>query len=101
MVDDFLGLGPGVYRIQPFLAQAGGPTQGGLCFNLQQQLGKDAPFGWFGRFGFGGSEVTAGASAQIGTGFVMRGPLAHVGLFPERQHDAAGIGFVWSQPSVS
>ena len=57
MPNDVLGLGPGVYRIQPFLARAGGPTQAGLCFNLQQQLGKDAPFGWFGRFGFGGDDV--------------------------------------------
>jgi len=97
--DDFLGLGPGVYRLQPFVAQAGGPTQGGLCINLQQQLGRNAPFGWFGRFGVGGSEVSAGADAQIGTGFVMKGPLAHAGLFPSRDNDAAGLGFVWSQPS--
>jgi porin len=96
---DSLGLGPGVYRVQPFVAQAGGPTQGGLCFNLQQQLGEHAPVAWFGRFGFGGSEVSSGASAQIGTGFVMRGPLEQAGLFPTRKHDAMGLGFVWSQPS--
>jgi hypothetical protein len=53
--DNVLGLGPGVYRVQPFVAQAGGPTQGGLCFNFQQQLGENAPYYWFGRFGFGGS----------------------------------------------
>lgn len=121
---DFLGLGPGVYRIQPFLGQVTGsvstnytvsvpgttnttdvtvsfptvsPVQAGLCFNFQQQLGKDAPFGWFGRFGFGGSQVSAGAQAQIGTGFGMRGPLKYMGLFPSRGHDAAGIGFVWSR----
>ncbi len=98
---DLFGLGPGVYRIQPFLARAGGPTQGGLCFNIQQQLGKDAPFGYFGRFGFGGSDVTAGASAQVGTGFVMRGPLKQTGLFPTRDNDAMGVGFVWSQPSAT
>jgi hypothetical protein len=101
MPDDLLGLGPGVYRIQPFLARAGGPTQGGLCLNVQQQLGKDAPFGYFGRFGIGGSNVTAGASAQVATGFVMKGPLKQAGLFPTRSNDAMGIGFVWSQPSTS
>lgn len=101
MPNDVFGLGPGVYRIQPFLAQAGGPTQAGLCFNLQQQLGKDQPFAWFGRFGFGGDEVTAGASAQVGTGFGMKGPLHYAGLFPSRKNDTAGIGFVWSQPSAS
>jgi hypothetical protein len=61
----------------------------------------DAPFGWFGRFGFGGSQVTAGAAAQVGTGVGMRGPLAYTGLFPSRKDDNVGIGFVWSQPSWS
>lgn len=125
---DVLGLGPGVYRIQPFVAQASGvmqtsytltipgttnsttvtvnsttntSPQAGLCFNLQQQLGEDAPFGWFGRFGFGSSLVSAGASAQVATGLGIRGPLAYAGLFPSRQNDAAGFGFVWSQPSWS
>jgi porin len=98
---DFLGLGPGVYRVQPFLAHAGGPTQGGIGFNFQQQLGHASPFGWFGRFGVGGSQVSAGASTQVGTGFVMRGPLEVLGLVPKLTNDFAGLGFVWSQPSAT
>jgi porin len=96
-----LGLGPGAYRIQPFLAQAGGPVQPGLCFNLRQQLGADSPFGWFGRFGFGGSAVSAGASAQVGTGLVIQGPLERATVVPRLKNDLFGIGFVWSQPSAS
>ena len=103
---DFLGLGPGVYRIQPFVGQAeGNPAQVGVGLNFQQQLGRNSPFGWFGRFGHGGSEhfhgesAQAGTGAQVGTGFVMRGPLEYAGLFPSRGHDAAGIGFVWSHPT--
>ena len=99
--DDFLGLGPGVYRIQPFLAQAGGPTQGGVAFNFQQQLGHKSPFGWFGRFGIGGSQVSAGASTQVATGFVVEAPLKAVGLVPKLSNDLAGAGFVWSQPSTT
>ncbi len=99
--DDFLGLGPGVYRVQPFLAQAGGPTQGGIAFNFEQQLGRKSPFGWFGRFGVGGSQVSAGASTQVGTGFVMEAPLRNLGLVPSLTNDLAGIGFVWSQPSAT
>ncbi|MFO1460756.1 MAG: carbohydrate porin [Verrucomicrobiota bacterium] len=94
------GLGPGVYRIQPFVARSEGPTQGGVALDLQQQLGKEVPWAWFGRFGFGGSEVTAGASAQAGTGFVIQGPLELMGLFPSRKYDSAGLGFIWSQPSA-
>ena len=102
---DFLGLGPGVYRIQPFLGQpAGGSLRTGLGLNIQQQLGHDAPFGWFGRFGRGGSprflseSMQPGTGSQVGTGFVMRGPLEYIGLFPTRGYDGAGIGFVWSHP---
>jgi porin len=98
---DFLGLGPGVYRLQPFLAQAGGPTQGGIGFNFEQQLGHKSPFGWFGRFGVGGSQVSGSASTQIGTGFVMEGPLEHLGLVPKLTNDYTGIAFVWSQPSAT
>jgi porin len=98
---DFLGLGPGVYRVQPFLAQAGGPTQGGISFNFEQQLGHKSPFGWFGRFGVGGSQVSGGASTQIGTGFVMEGPLEHIGLVPRLTNDYTGVGFVWSQPAAT
>jgi porin len=96
---DVLGLGPGVYRVQPFLAQAGGPTQAGIGFNFEQQLGHKSPFGWFGRFGVGGTQVSGGASAQVGTGFVMEGPLEHLDLVPRLTNDYAGVGFVWSQPS--
>jgi len=97
---DLAGLGPGIYRIQPFIAESGGWTQGGLCFNLQQQLGRNSPFGWYGRFGFGGSHVTDGAETQIGTGFVWHGPLEHL-LLQRPSNDYLGIGFVWSQPSAT
>jgi porin len=103
---DFLGLGPGVYRVQPFVGQAlGEPCQVGLGLNFQQQLGRESRFGWFGRFGQGGSErfhdgkETVGTGSQVGTGFVMKGPLEFLGLFPSREQDAAGIGFVWSRPT--
>jgi len=103
---DVLGLGPGVYRIQPFLARSG-TVQGGLCFNFQQQLGKSSPFGWFGRFGAGASHtsgafnVEGGAKAQVGTGFVMQAPLRYAGWVPQLSNDLLGAGFVWSQPSAT
>jgi len=96
---DVAGLGRGVYRLQPFIAESGGWTQGGLGFNFQQKLGKQSPFGWFGRYGFAGSHVAAGAKEQIGTGFVCRGPFEHL-LFERTSNDYLGIGFVWSQPAA-
>lgn len=95
---DVLGLGPGVYRIQPFIARTGGPTQGGFAVNVQQQLGHRVPVGWFGRFGAGGSAVTE-ASAQVGTGFVVQAPLKHLGIIDSMPNDALGLGVVWSRPA--
>ncbi len=95
---DFFDWGPGVYRIQPFLAGAEGASGGGLCFDLQQQLGSTSPLGWFGRFGFGDSRVTGGAAAQAGSGFVFQGPFKHL-LLQRTSNDLLGVGFVWSEPS--
>lgn len=98
--EDVFGLGPGIYRVQPFLAQVENSTGGGLCFDLQQKLGPRSPFGWYGRFGFGGKQVSADAAAEIGTGFVMRGQLEHW-LLKRTSNDVLGVGFVWSQPSAT
>ena len=97
---DVFGLGPGIYRVQPFLAEVEGSSGAGLCFDLQQKLGPTSPFGWYGRFGFGDKDVSADAAAEVGTGFVMEGPLKHL-LLDRSSNDLVGIGFVWSQPSAT
>jgi porin len=99
--DDVLGLGSGIYRIQPFVARTEGPVQGGLSFNFQQQLGRHSPLAWFGRLGVGGSQVSGGAKAQVGSGLVMSAPLKHLGWVPRLTNDLVGAGFVWSQPSAT
>ncbi|MFO1461948.1 MAG: carbohydrate porin [Verrucomicrobiota bacterium] len=97
---DVLGLGAGVYRLQPFVATVGGVTQAGVGVNLQQRLGKQSPFGWFGRFGVGGTAVTVnGASAEVASGVLLQAPLQGAGLCPGRSNDSLGMGFVWSRPS--
>ncbi len=98
---DFLGLGPGVYRLQPFIAEKDGPTQPGLCGNIQQRLGSTSPFVWFGRFGGGGAEASATAAAEVGTGLAMQAPLRYLGLVPRLANDLLGVGFVWSQPAAT
>jgi porin len=99
---DVLGLGPGVYRIQPFLATVNGLTQAGFGLNAQQRLGSASPFGWFGRFGVGGSGVTVdGAAAQISTGLAWQGPLKSAGLLAERSNDYFGIGVVWNRAAAN
>jgi carbohydrate-selective porin OprB len=99
--EDFLGLGPGVYRVQRFVAGNDGRTQDGMCLNIQQHLGPHSPFAWFGRFGYGGSHVTPDAATEIGTGLVMQAPLKYAGLVPKLSNDLLGVGFVWSQPPAT
>lgn len=95
---DVFGWGPGVYRLQPFLATVGGQTQTGVGLNVQQQLGEHSPFAAFSRLGVGGSQVTlAGARAQASFGLAMSAPLKHAGLAPRLGNDLLGLGFVWSQ----
>ncbi len=99
---DLHGLGPGAYRLQPFVATAGGVTQGGVGLNLNQQLGRLSPVGVFGRFGVGGSTVTniGGARAQVATGLVVQSPLRQLKLLPESHSDFIGLAFDWSRPSA-
>jgi porin len=99
---DVLGLGPGNYRLQPFIATVDGVTQEGIGLNIGQQLGTNSPFAWFGRFGVGGSQVTLnGAATQIATGFALEAPLKHAGLVPKLSNDYLAAGFIWSQPSAA
>lgn len=97
---DLDGLGPGAYRLQPFVATVSGVTQAGVGFNFNQQLGQHSPFGIFGRFGVGGEMVTniGGARAQVATGLVAQSPLR---LLRAAVTDMAGLGFIWSQPSAN
>ena len=100
---DLGGLGPGAYRLQPFVATVSGVTQAGVGFNLNQQLGHDSPLGIFGRFGVGGETVTniGGARAQVATGLVVQALLHHLKLLREGSSNLLGLGFVWSQPSAN
>lgn len=97
-----LGMGPGVYRLQPFLATVEGRTQAGVGLNVQQQLGTESSFAAFGRFGVGGAGVAlSGVRAQASAGLVMGAPLQNAGWVPRLSNDLLGIGFVWSQASAS
>lgn len=97
------GLGPGAYRLQPFVATVEGVTQAGVGVNLNQQLSQRGPFGVFARLGVGGATATNvnGARAQIAAGVVVQQPLAHLTLWRrETAVNFFGIGVVWSRPSA-
>jgi hypothetical protein len=41
------------------------------------------------------------SAAQVGAGFVTKGPLDQLGLAHSRTDDGMGLGFLWSQPAAS
>lgn len=103
VVDDLVGLGPGVYRLQPFVATIEGESGGGIGVNLEQQLGAESPFGVFGRFGWA-DDVAAtynDVRAQAAFGVAGWNPFgggegASRGLFGRaRQSDYLGVAFAW------
>ncbi|MBM4113223.1 MAG: carbohydrate porin [Phycisphaerae bacterium] len=105
VVPDVAGLGPGTYRIQPFVVSIDGDMGGGVGFNFQQQLGAKSPLGLFGRFGIG-TETTAasngaGAVAQASGGLALLSPFADKGPFSAANNDYAAIAFKWTRAPSS
>ncbi len=101
VASDLAGLGPGTYRFQPFLATVAGETGGGVGFNFEQKLGKDGPFGAFGRFGLGDETTAAieGAEVQIAGGLAMQAPFAAQGFFSAANSGYLACGLAWTRPA--
>lgn len=77
------------------------------CFDRQRalprfprEIGTAFALGWFGCFGFGDSDVSHGASAQVATGFVIQAPFKHL-LAQRTGNDILGARFVWSRSSMT
>jgi len=95
VAEDFLGLGPGIYRTIPFLATVEGSMGAGILFNVEQRLGKDGALAVFGRGGFGNQNVTrlGGTEASFSGGLAFMGP-TDTTLFRGQQAYLAA-GFYW------
>ena len=92
------GLGPGIYRVQPFLATVLGDTQGGVGLNFQQDLGLRTPVAAFGRLGVCGNQIALeNIRAQGSLGLALTGPIDAPGPIPLFSNDLLGLAFVWSQ----
>ena len=101
--EDLLGLGPGVFRAEPYYATVEGSGGAGLVFNVEQKLGKDLPLGCFARAGWGNPNVAklGGTQAMFAGGLVLSGPTPTT-FFKGEQAYLAG-GFWWlesAQPAT-
>ncbi|MBM3902999.1 MAG: carbohydrate porin [Verrucomicrobia bacterium] len=92
------GLGPGIYRVQPFVATVHSDTQGGVGLNFQQDLGIHTPIAAFGRLGVCGNQIAfENIRAQGSLGLAPTGPIDAPGPIPLFSNDMLGLAFVWSQ----
>jgi carbohydrate-selective porin OprB len=104
VVPDVCGLGPGTYRVQPFIATFDGDVGGGVAFNVEQQLGAESPLGFFTRVGFGDDvtgSVPGAVKTQVSAGLALLSPFVQRedrDYFSRANNDFAGIGFAWTQP---
>lgn len=95
--ENTFGLGPGVFRVQPFIATVAGDTSAGVAFNIEQQLGHESPFAVYARVGFGTDETARinGAQTQAAGGLAIIGPDPSGKL--RQAFDYFAIGAAWTR----
>lgn len=100
--EDVLGMGRGVCRVLPFFGTTGGTGGGGVLVNVEQELGKDSPFGAFVRAGFTGEALGAvqGATSTVGGGLVLSGPSESPLLKTQQAYFALGAYWLEAPPGA-
>ena len=99
VAEDMLGMGQGIYRLEPYWLTHQGKDGYGICCNFQQQLGQHTDLGWFLRAGWAdktASKVT-GITASVSTGLAWRSPFGETDRAANKSY--MGLGFVWAKPS--
>lgn len=103
ITEDFLGLGPGVYRFQYALTEHAGESGSGAAINIQQQLGKSSPLGMFARCGVMDQDAAAinKVQAAVTTGLVLQAPFRDDGWGSKANHEQLALGFMWARAADS
>ena len=101
--ENFLGLGPGIYRFQYTATRYEGENGSGAAFNIQQQLGHDSRLGFFTRCGVLDedaatvSDVRACATA----GLVLQAPFRSHGWGSKSNNEQIALGVLWERAAES
>ena len=100
---DFFGMGPGVYRFQYTITDQDNRTGSGAALNVQQQMGKGSPLGFFARCGVMDTDAAAinNVKAAVTTGFVLQAPFRDSGWGSLANHDQLALGFMWARAADS
>lgn len=103
ITEDFLGLGPGLYRFQYTTTRYKGETGSGAAINFQQKLGKDSRLGFFTRCGVMDEDAATvnDVRACATFGFVLQAPFRARGWGSRANSDQVALGFLWERAARS
>ena len=99
ITQDFLGMGPGTYRLQYAITDANDKTGFGAALNMQQQLGKKSQLGFFSRCGLMDNDAAAltNVKASATAGLVLQAPFSQSGWGSKANHEQIALGFMWAR----
>lgn len=103
ITEDFLGLGPGLYRFQYTTTRYKRQNGSGAALNFQQQLGKESRLGFFTRCGILDEDAATVSNVRACTtfGFVLQAPFRSRGWGSRANSDQVALGFLWERAARS
>lgn len=103
ITENFLGLGPGIYRFQYTMTRYKGNNGSGAAFNFQQQLGRESHLGFFTRCGVMDEDAASvnDVRACATAGFVLQAPFRSQGWGSQSNNDQIALGFLWQRAARS
>ena len=103
ITQDFMGMGPGTYRLQYTFTDDRGNGGTGAAFNMQQRLGRTSPLGFFSRCGVMDEDAAAinNVKAAASAGLVLQAPFTSSGWGSKANHDQLAFGFTWARAADS
>ncbi len=97
--EDVAGIGAGTYRFQYAITEHEHQTGAGAAINVQQQLGKESPLGFFARLGYNDGDAAriTGVKAAATAGLVLQAPFSSQGWGSKSNNDQLALGFYWAR----
>ena len=103
IADDFLGLGPGIYRFQYTTTRYHHENGAGVALNFQQQLGHESHLGFFTRCGVLDEDAATVSNVRACAtgGLVLQAPFRSRGWGSKANNDQIAFGVLWERAARS
>ncbi len=99
ILDDDSSMGAGTYRFQYAITEDDSETGAGAAINIQQQLGRHNPMGFFSRVGYNDPDAAriTGVKAAATAGLVLQAPFSSHGWGSKSNNEQLALGFYWAR----